>query len=921
MKRILKILGITILVLLLVIIVSPFLFKDKLEDLLKKNINDNLNATVSWKSLDISLLTHFPKATVSLNDFLVTNHAPFEGDTLAMGKDIKIDMGIKQLFKKTISNPINIDALQLDEALIQLKINEEGVANYDISKASKDSVQAVAKENEASEPFSFALEHYEINKTTLNYSDETSKTFFALKDFNHEGNGDFSALQSTLDTKTSGDVSLEIGGANYVNGQHIQLDAAIGLDLENQKYTFKENKATLNKLPLTFDGFVQLKEETTVVDISLATPESSFKNFLAVIPDAYSKNLDGVDTSGDFRVSGKIKGNVTDTTIPTLDVSILSKNASFKFPDLPKRMEGINIDTRILNTTGISDDTYVMINQLNFKIDDDFFSTEGSLKKLTTNMLVDLALKGKLNLANIEKVYPLNLKEPLKGIVNADFTTRFDMASVENHSYNNIKSSGVASLSGFTHTTEELPKPITITNASVNFKPGIIELTKFSGKTGDTDINAKGSIENLIPFVMSKEDLKGRFDITSDVFNLNDFSVEEVAVENTNSTASRRSGQEEVSTIKIPDFLDAALNFNAKKVIYDDLTLEDMKGSMTIREEQANLSNLTSSIFGGEAGLAGNVSTKDDIPVFDMKLDLSKIDIKQSLDQLPLLQSLAPIAKALQGAMSTTINITGQLDENLAPILSTVAGNAVAKVQNTEVNTGQVPLVSSLNEKLSFIDLKGLNLNDLAASLQFKEGKVIIKPFNLNIKGIQTSIAGSHSFDNILDYALSLDVPAKYLGNDVSGLLAKLTREEKESLHVPLPITLTGNMTKPNININTKSAISNLTSQIIEIQKQHLKDKGNDIINDVIDDIVSDKVGGDAGEVIKDVIGGVIGGNTPKTIDNSPETTDDTSKPNEGEGGLKKTPPTTTIPKADEVIKDAANDILGGLFGNKKKRN
>ena len=90
MKRILKILGITILVLLLVIIVSPFLFKDKLEDLLKKNINDNLNATVSWKSLDISLLTHFPKATVSLNDFLVTNHAPFEGDTLAMGKDLSL---------------------------------------------------------------------------------------------------------------------------------------------------------------------------------------------------------------------------------------------------------------------------------------------------------------------------------------------------------------------------------------------------------------------------------------------------------------------------------------------------------------------------------------------------------------------------------------------------------------------------------------------------------------------------------------------------------------------------------------------------------------------------------------------------------------------------------------------------------------
>ena len=35
--------------------------------------------------------------------------------------------------------------------------------------------------------------------------------------------------------------------------------------------------------------------------------DSDFKNFLAVIPETYAKNLDGVETTGDFRVSGKIK--------------------------------------------------------------------------------------------------------------------------------------------------------------------------------------------------------------------------------------------------------------------------------------------------------------------------------------------------------------------------------------------------------------------------------------------------------------------------------------------------------------------------------------------------------------------------------------------------------------------------------------
>ena len=138
MQRTLKILGVLILVLLLAAIVTPFLFKDKLDDLLKRSINENLNATVSWKSLDISLLSSFPKASVSLNEFMVINHAPFEGDTLAMGKDLKINMGIKQLFKKATHDPIKVDAIKLDEALIQLKINKDGIANYNIAITSQE---------------------------------------------------------------------------------------------------------------------------------------------------------------------------------------------------------------------------------------------------------------------------------------------------------------------------------------------------------------------------------------------------------------------------------------------------------------------------------------------------------------------------------------------------------------------------------------------------------------------------------------------------------------------------------------------------------------------------------------------------------------------------------------------------------------
>lgn len=886
MKRILKIVGSILLVLVILLIASPFLFRGKLEDLLKKTINENLNAQVTWDALDISLIKNFPDATVILNNFSVVNNAPFEGDTLAAGKELRIAMGVKQLFKDTGDDPIKVDALRLDDAIINIKVDSLGNANYDIAKESSSSDSAVAKEDTASKPFTFDLQHYELNNATINYLDESSKTYLRLSEVNHEGNGDFSANQSTLETKTTALASFELDSVNYLDNAAIDLTADIELDLENQKYTFLENKAIVHDLPLQFDGYVQLEDDGTAMDISFETPSSDFKNFLAIIPKAYASSLDGVQTGGDFRVSGKINGKATDTTIPKLDIAIVSTNASFKYPDLPKQMNNINIDAKIKNDSGLADDTYVSINTLNFKIDDDLFSANGKLRNLTTNMLVNLAIKGTLDLANIGKVYPLDVGAPLEGKLIADMTTAFDMDAVDKQQYQHIKSSGQAQLSNFRYEGEELPKPVTISQAALTFQPGTIQLTNFEGKSGDTDLKANGTIENLIPFVMSKEDLKGRFNVTSQVFNLNDFSVTET-VEN-GATSDKTSSEDapattEATAIQIPDFLDASLDFNARKVIYDDLELTDVKGTVAINDEKALLNNVNSSLFGGTAGISGNVSTKTGVPFFDMELDLSKIDIGQSFQNVALLKQLAPIAKALQGALNTKINLKGQLDENFAPILSSIDGNAFAEILTADVQTENTPLLSALDSQLDFIDLDSVDLDNLKAALTFKDGKVVVNPFTIKADDIDIEVSGGHSFDNAIGYNLKLDIPAKYLGGDVSKLLAKLTDKEKENLSAHVPITLSGNFAKPAVQLNLKSAIGDLTNQIIEIQKNRLIEEGTSQITDILGDI----------------LGG--GKDTPK---------DSTSTSSQG----------TPKPKVDEIIENAAGGLLDGLFGKKEKK-
>ncbi|MCW9038605.1 MAG: AsmA family protein, partial [Altibacter sp.] len=569
MKKVLKIIGIFLGVVLLLLALSPLFFESTMEKLVKRTIDNNLNADVAWGDFDLSLFRSFPDAALTIKDFSVVNRAPFAGDTLASGELLKLDMGITQLFKSG-DQPIIVDALYFEKTFVNIRVDSTGQTNYDIAVKSDAPLTDSTQTNNS---FTFDLKRYELKESRINYLDEKTKTFIRLTDVNHTGTGDFSLAQSELDTETTALVSLQIEDIEYLSENEVALDAVFQMDLENQKYTFLENEARVNALPLTFNGFVKVNETNNEIDLTFKTPSSDFKNFLAVIPKTYVKELDGVTTTGNFTVVGMLKGVVDDTYIPKMDIKIASDNASFKYPDLPKAVQNISIDARLQNDTGLVKDTYLTIGALSFRIDDERFTANGSIRNLTENALVNLALKGTLNLANIEKVLPVEMEQELSGVFKADVTTNFDMNSVENEQYQNIKSQGTASLTNFTYNDGGFKNTVKISNANLAFTPGNIQLKGLSATSGQTDIHASGTIQNLIPFLMSKQDLKGRFNLRSNTFSLNDFMSSEATASESGTKASEATSTK--NAIKIPDFLDATVDFSATKLIYDNLTLDN----------------------------------------------------------------------------------------------------------------------------------------------------------------------------------------------------------------------------------------------------------------------------------------------------------------------------------------------------------
>lgn len=871
MKKIFKIIGISLLIVLVILISIPFFLESKIDAIVQNYADENLNAELSFDDISLSLISSFPKAEVSIKNLKINTLAPFEDETLASAKAISFEMPIGELLKGS-EEPLTVNEIIADELLLTLKTNKAGNVNYDIVKSEDEDPKTTASSSDA---FSFDIEHYELNNSAFTYIDEIANTNLYATEINHTGNGIFSGELSELDTNTEARISLSVDSTEYLSNNTIKLDALIDLDLEDQKYTFKENKGFVNALPLEFEGFVQLVEKGQEMDISFKNPEASFKDFLAVIPKSYTKDITNVETTGNFTVNGKIKGLVSDETIPNLDININSNNASFKYPELPKRVENIIIDASIKNNTGTIDDTFVDINTLNFKIDQDVFKSEAHIKNLTKNILVNANLDGVLNLANITKAYPVELENQLSGILKGKLNTSFDMNAIETNAYQRIKNNGTVSVEDFIFSSEDIVNPIQINTADMSFKPGTVTLNKFEALTGKSDLYATGIINNLLGFLLSDKKLQGNFKVTSKNFVVSDFMVEdETATTSSNKTTT------DSESLKIPDFLDCTIFANAQNVVYDNLNLKNVSGKLLIKNQNANLSVMTTDLFDGKLGISGNVSTKDSKPKFDMALGMQQFDISKSFKDLEMLKALAPIAKVLQGKLNSSISVSGLLDENFSPDLSTINGNALAEILTSNIIDSESEILKGISSKLDFIDLKKLDLKALKTKLSFENGQVSVKPFTINYKDIPIEVSGTHSFSNTMNYRAVFKVPAKYLGSDVNNLIQKINDDEVNEISIPVTANIGGTFTKPNITTDLKSGVSNLTKQLVEIQKQKLINKGTDKLSGILD--------------------GVLGGNKPKS--------NDTTKVD------------STATKTKDPLKEGVKSIFGNILKKKKKQ-
>lgn len=842
-KRILKWSGITFLLLLILIIIAPFIFKDKIVQIVKDEANKNLNAKVDFGEFDLTLFSSFPDFRFKIQNVSVINIEPFKGDTLAYIKELSFDLNIKSVIS---GDKYQVNSLVIDEPKINGIVMHDGKANWDIAKASTDSA-AVEPADTSATKFALKLKSLEIKHANITYNDMQGNMTVALKDMNYTLSGDFTQDNFILSNLLEiAELSYNMGGVGYLTKTKTRFKADIDMDMPNMKFTFKENEFSLNDLALAFDGYVSMPKDDIGMDLKFSAKQTEFKSILSLIPSVYSKDFANVKTEGKLKLDGMAKGTMHTSadgksdTYPSFEVNLGIANAMFKYPSLPKSVNNINIDVHVENKKDYLDATVIDVNKFHLEMAGNPIDMWAHVKTPISDPDLGAEVKGIINMASVKEFVPLEKGDEMSGIVKADISAAGRMSSIDKKEYDKFKMAGSLEIDKMNYKTTTLPYAVMLNTMKLNFTNQFVELAAFDALMGKSDVKANGKIENFMQYIFKDSLIKGAFNVQSNLMDLNEL----MASSGPTTAAQPAAADTAAMTVaEVPGNIDFNLNANFAKVLYDNLTIDNMIGNIVVRQKKVDMTNLNLGLLGGKVLMNGYYETTNPKkPSVDLTFKVDNFDIQKTFTTFNTVQKLAPIGQYAKGMFTATLeNFKADLDQTMSPILSSLHGNGVFKTSS--VTVGGFPAFVKLGEALKIEQLKNLNIQNVMAEYEFKDGRVNLRnPVKVKIDKIDAEITGSTGFDQTIDYNWKMNVPTEMFGaqanNMVAGLLGQASSAIGTTVSMPKTIKVNvgfgGTVMKPTVKTGTKAGEGGGTvkDQLVSTVKDKANEEAQKILAD-----------------------------------------------------------------------------------------
>jgi hypothetical protein len=546
--------------------------------------------------------------------------------------------------------------------------------------------------------------------------------------------------------------------------------------------------------------------------------------------------IEGINLKGTLDVNALAKGRYDSVAgiIPSIDAKLQLANGFVKNEDYPAPIENLNVMASIQNTSGKMNDFLVDLSRFGFELEDE--AINGKLKIRDFDQLFwDGEIIGAVDLKKILAIFPMEGME-MEGRINADVITKGSYAAVEAEKYSQLQTSGSLDVSNFKFVSQDVPQGIDIFTAKASFNPNNIALTEFDSKLGESHVKATGTLSNYMNYLLGEDGtLKGQLALNSPRFNVNEWMSED---------ASSDTISTEMTVIELPNNIDFTMTVAANEVLYDNMNLKEIKGNMTLRDGVLSFSDASMKTMGGTIGLDGSYDPRDlTSPKFSFNLNIADLSIPEAFKSFNSVKAFAPIAQNLTGKFNSNLSFSGNLGQDMMPLLASLDGTGLLKVAETALKDSKI--LEGITSLTKLKDVNTLQLRNITIPISINNGVMDVKPFDVKLWDYEANVQGSAGFDGSINYLVNMLIPAGKFGAQANSLLATISGSQAdENTMIPLALNLSGTYNSPTITLAGGNSIETLLTNALKArvtgETQALQTKATEQFNAAQDSIKKD---------------------------------------------------------------------------------
>jgi AsmA protein len=490
--------------------------------------------------------------------------------------------------------------------------------------------------------------------------------------------------------------------------------------------------------------------------------------------------IDSADLRGQLSIDVNTKGRYIPARkmYPVTTASINLHNGYIQTKYYPHPVQDLQISASIVNSTGTLNGMKVNIKPVSLKFEGQPFVLKADLRNFA-DLQYNISSHGTLDVGKIYQVFALKGYH-VNGLVTTNFTLKGKQSDATAGRYDQLFNSGTMKVKDLALSSDLYPKPFIIKTGLFSFKQDKMNFDAFSANYGKSVIVMDGALSNVINYAMKvNSPLQGNFNLKSGLIVADDFMAFADGPAPTATTPATKTSPSGV--ILVPSNLNLNFTADVKKVKYNGMDINDVKGQMIINNGQILLKQAGFNLIGAPVVMDATYgSVTPQKAYFDYHINAQDFDIKKAYNEIKLFHDMASSAKSASGIVSLDYKLSGKLNSNMRPVYPSLKGGGVLTLKQIKVKgfklfgavgkqTGHDSLAKPSD--VSKVDIKTTIANNI----------ITIERTKMRIAGFRPRFEGQVDFNGNLNMQFRLGLPP-------FGIFG-------------IPMTITGTQENPKIHL------------------------------------------------------------------------------------------------------------------------